>query len=395
MKTPISRSPSPEPDHDPGSSGSQAGKEDDKKKKDAPEQEVKKFRPGGPQEMAGKIILASKRGDWMTVESLLQLVQSEGIDTRYVTEGMGWTPLHFAAKDNRVGIASQLMDLGYKVNARGIDGTTPLHLACLYAREDMIRLLLLRNADPSIPGGPKSQTALHLICCKSSLTACVPLQLILKSSPLQLRTFVDSEGNIPLFCAIDALNHSICHELLTDFVTEQVTYVNSLGENCVHFAVKKRDLEMWKLLYEYGADFNHQNKNGDTVLHYVCRHGMESFARFLYAIRADASIKNHEEETALHIATSEGNHRLVELLVEKFRASVHDRTKDGSTLMHLASKTANPAISSLFIKKGVPLYTPNKRGAKAIHLAAMTGNRDIVRSVLLKGENVDTKTNVS
>lgn len=60
--------------------------------------------------------------------------------------------------------------------------------------------------------------------------------------------------------------------------------------------------------------------------------------------------------------------------------------------MHLASKKGHAQISAIFIKKGVPLYMPNKRGAKAIHLAAMTGNREIVRSVLQKGEKVDCKT---
>lgn len=155
----------------------------------------------------------------------------------------------------------------------------------------------------------------------------IPLQLLLKSSSVKIRTFVDSDGNIPLFCAIDALNHSICRELLTDYVKEQVSYANADGENCVHVAVKKRDLEMLKLLYEHGANFDHQNTDGDTILHYVCEHAMENFVRFLHAIRADPNIKNKDEETPLHVATEKGHHKIVDMLVEKFKASVHERTK--------------------------------------------------------------------
>ena len=69
--------------------------------------------------MAGRIILACKRGDWLMVEQLLPLVKTEGLDTNLVTEGVGWTPIHFAAKDNRVSIVSQLIDCGYNVNAKG------------------------------------------------------------------------------------------------------------------------------------------------------------------------------------------------------------------------------------------------------------------------------------
>ena len=69
--------------------------------------------------MAGRIILSCKRGDWLTVDNLLKLVKVEGLDTSLVTEDVGWTPIHFAAKDNRVSIVEQLLDCGYNVNAKG------------------------------------------------------------------------------------------------------------------------------------------------------------------------------------------------------------------------------------------------------------------------------------
>lgn len=114
LKTPIvSASPSPEPTDavvvDLVAEGNEVSNKEEKKT----------YRPGGPQEMAGRIILCCKRGDWLTVESLLQLVPTEGLDTRLVTEGVGWTPVHFAAKDNRVNMVDQLISFGYNVNAKG------------------------------------------------------------------------------------------------------------------------------------------------------------------------------------------------------------------------------------------------------------------------------------
>ena len=41
----------------------------------------------------------------------------------------GFTALHYAVQHNKVSIANILLDFGAKVEVRGIDGSTPLHLA--------------------------------------------------------------------------------------------------------------------------------------------------------------------------------------------------------------------------------------------------------------------------
>ena len=391
-----SKAAAPDPGGDDGPpDGSPDGDDKDKKeeKKDDEEKKAKVFKEGDPQKMAGRIILACKRGDYMTVEALVKESKTKGLDTRLVTENLGWNPLHFAAKDNRVISVDLLIEAGYHVNSKAKDGSTPLHLACLYAREDTIRMLLLRGADAMMAGGPKGQAAIHILSSKSSSNAVASLQLILRSCPKEVRLFTDSEGNIALFCAIETLNHAVCRELLLDATKEQLDYKKpDTGETAIFYAVKKKDLELLRLFSEYGSNVDVQNKNGETILHHVCSEGMDVFARYLCKVGANPNLKDLDEKTPLHIATEKGNHKLVELLVDKFRASVHERTKDGSTLMHLASQAGNPLISAVFIKKGVPLYMPNKKGVKAIHLAAMTGNLDMVKSVLDKGEKVDIRT---
>ena len=99
------------------------------------------------------------------------------------------------------------------------------------------------------------------------------------------------------------------------------------------------------------------------------------------------------------------------MFVDKFRASVFDRTKDGSTLMHIAALNGHPETAmvtllvnmftilmvffKILFKKGVPLLMPNKSGARGIHTAASKGHVAVVNSLILKGESVDAATNVS
>ena len=100
------------------------------------------------------------------------------------------------------------------------------------------------------------------------------------------------------------------------------------------------------------------------------------------------------DRTALHLAAERGHTATVEFLADKFKASVFDRTKDGSTLMHIAALNGHPDTAMVLFKKGVPLLMPNRNGARGIHTAAMKGHVAVINSLLSKGENVDAVTNV-
>ena len=121
----------------------------------------------------------------------------------------------------------------------------------------------------------------------------------------------------------------------------------------------------------------------------------------------------------MHLAAERGHTATVEFLADKFKASVFDRTKDGSTLMHIAALNGHPDTAMVLFKKGVPLLMPNKvysvfqekccnyviflkvffcycnfselflyqSGARGIHTAAMKGHVSVINTLLQKGEN--------
>ena len=104
-----------------------------------------------------------------------------------------------------------------------------------------------------------------------------------------------------------------------------------------------------------------------------------------------AGVARQTEISLLHTNTPTARR----LLADKFRASVFDRTKDGSTLMHIAALNGHPETAMILFKKGVPLLMPNKSGARGIHTAASKGHVAVVNSLIVKGENVDAATNVN
>lgn len=96
----------------------------------------------------------------------------------------------------------------------------------------------------------------------------------------------------------------------------------------------------------------------------------------------------------MHLAAENGHATIIELLFDKFKASIYERTKDGSTLMHIASLHGHAECATMLFKKGVFLHMPNKAGARSIHTAARKGHVGIINTLLQKGEHVDVTTNV-
>jgi ankyrin repeat protein len=66
------------------------------------------------------------------------------------------------------------------------------------------------------------------------------------------------------------------------------------------------------------------------------------------------------DRVPVHLAAERGHTTIVDLLVDKCKASIAARTKDGSTLMHIASTYGHPDTALTFLRKGVPLQMPNK-----------------------------------
>ena len=45
--------------------------------------------------------------------------------------------------------------------------------------------------------------------------------------------------------------------------------------------------------------------------------------------------------------------RIVEFLADKFKASIYERTRDGSTLMHIAAVNGHPETAQILFERGV------------------------------------------
>uniref|UniRef100_A0ABM0LU22 Uncharacterized protein LOC100376500 n=1 Tax=Saccoglossus kowalevskii TaxID=10224 RepID=A0ABM0LU22_SACKO len=241
---------------------------------------------------------------------------------------------------------------------------------------------------------PKEQLPLHMAAGRPS-GALTIVQQLLKVSGKDSRLTKDKESCIALMLACEQGNVTVGKELLNLHKEDQVKVQRAdNGDIPLHISCRKKDLEFIKLLCENSSPVDMQNDEGHTAMHLAAWHGDEATLKYFYQLKANPNIYDKLDRSPLHIAAERGHTSVVEILVDKFKASVLARTKDGSTLMHIASQCGHPETAMMFLKKGVPLHMPNKAGAVCLHAASKRGHNAVVKSLLQKGAFVDAKTKV-
>ena len=65
--------------------------------------------------------------------------------------------------ENKTTLIDRMIELGCDIHAKNKERYTTLHLSSMYSREDTIRLLLSKKADPNLPGGVRFYTKIFEI----------------------------------------------------------------------------------------------------------------------------------------------------------------------------------------------------------------------------------------
>lgn len=67
------------------------------------------------------------------------------------------------------------------------------------------------------------------------------------------------KGKIPLLLAVEAGNQSMCRELLSQQTADQLKATTDSGDTALHLAARRRDVDMVRILVDYGANVDVQN----------------------------------------------------------------------------------------------------------------------------------------
>jgi serine/threonine-protein phosphatase 6 regulatory ankyrin repeat subunit B len=299
--------------------------------------------PTGPltaEEIAVLRAWIDQGADWPEV-SLTEAAPSRNSDSR--SENL----FRAIRKGNADTVRALLRSDRSLVNVRDASGATPLMHGCLYAGEDLVKLLLDQGADPNL----KNNAGVTALMWGVGDARKVRL-LVARGADVNARS---QDGKTPLLIAA--------------------------GQSGATGIVK--------LLLEKGADIKAGDANGSTALIQAAGGGDAETLRFLITRGSDVNAASNGGGTALMAAVRTRNAGSVQLLLEH-GAEVNSRTKRGITALSLAANLGSTDIVRVLLEKGAEVNVEDDRGYTALMLAAYSDflAADLVKLLLDHGARV-------
>lgn len=266
----------------------------------------------------------------------VHLLISAGAD-KNAQDKLGRAPIH-CAKER---VESVLIYLGCNVTIQDNFGQTPLHLAAKKDDAEMVAMLLNHSADIRLTN-IEGCTCIHVAAFQGNANA---LKVLLTKNAWP--SIVEETNNFGLTALQIAasFNHFEVFKLLVTIGKANINYqTNSNTKTALHFAVEEDNLEMAKFLVDSGASLSLPDADGDSPLHMaiMCRETnvesvTTSIACLLASNGADLTLKNHTGRTPLQLCRDPEFRKMLE------KCSTNSGV-DGASSSRLVAATAQLSL---------------------------------------------------
>ncbi|WP_264706418.1 ankyrin repeat domain-containing protein [Wolbachia endosymbiont (group B) of Colias croceus] len=254
--------------------------------------------------MINELFAAVRSGDANQVADLIN--KGDDVNAR---DNRGNTPLHLAVLADKLQVVEKLIEGGADVNAKNNHGATPLHWAALNQNVNIVEKLIEKGANVN-EKNKYDNVPLHYAAVYGSLS--VIEKLIEKGADINAKS---SNGDTPLHLATKNSHLDVLEKLIKEGAN--VNERNKYGNIPLHWAASYGRLSIVEELIEKGADINAKNNNGNTPLHWAVKSSHLEVAKFLISNHADVNAKNKDGWTSLHFAAAYGNLNIVKLILDK------------------------------------------------------------------------------
>jgi ankyrin repeat protein len=302
----------------------------------------------------------------------------------------GRTPVHAAAEYGNLKIMVCLIKAETNVNVRDSDGHTPLF--CAVARDKTEAAIHLIENGPNVnlcAGRFKGRSPLSAAAQYGNLK--IMDSLIKAGANVNVR---DSDGAIPLFCAI-AKDKTEATIHLTKYGAD-VNLCES-GFKCrspLLVAAEYGNLKIMESLIKSGANVNVQDSKGTTPLFCAAAEGKTEAVIHLTKNGADVNVcaGGFKGRSPLHAAAEYGDLEILDCLI-KSGANVNVQDFDGATPLFSAVAKGKTEAAIHLIENGadVNLRECGFTGRSTLHVAAQHGNLEIMDCLIKSGANVNVR----
>ncbi|CAL1532640.1 unnamed protein product [Lymnaea stagnalis] len=280
-------------------------------------------------------------------------------------------------------LAQVLLAMKANVEDRGIKGDcTPLMEAASGGHVDIVRLLLLHNADINAQSSA-GNTPLHYGACGGFKE--VVQELLLHGANVEIH---NENGHTPLMEAASA-GHVEVARILLEHGAGINTHSNEFKESALTLACYKGHLDMVKFLLEAGADQEHKTDEMHTALMEASMDGHVEVARLLLDSGAQVNMPADSFESPLTLAACGGHIELASLLIER-GANIEEVNDEGYTPLMEAAREGHEDMVALLLSQGADINAQTEETQEtALTLACCGGFLEVADFLLRSGALIE------
>lgn len=298
---------------------------------------------------------------------LVKLLLANSADPNMLLGINDHSPLFPCIVNNNTDMLNVFLSCGAQVKGHfsGCEGAGLLQAAASKSTE-LVNLLLALGADINSCFPVLNVRALHVACVYGSYET---VKCLLKAGA-DVNAFGSAEWK-------------------TNLRREEVTST-ALGLSC-----KNKDVNLAKLLLQYGANPNLADKNCITPLQIACREEHADMLHLLLDNGANLEVPPGGGEAPLLIACQAVNKTIVDILLSK-GADITKTDNCGNTVLHhiaLASKeplkTSVVSLTAKLLASGAQINQLRQDGLSPLFLACHSGNTELMELLLMKGADAN------
>lgn len=291
------------------------------------------------------------------------------------------TLLHRAIDHNKEDIAQFLIRSGCDLNAPrrpGPDGTggdeardecTPLHLCCQWGLEQVIQTLIEHDADVNARD-IEGKTPIH-VAIQNQHSQIISLLLYHPNIDLNIR---DKKGLTPFATALTFRNNKAAQAIL-ERLPKAAEQCDNKGRNFLHTAIQKNDMESILFLMSIQVDVNSRvhDVTQTPPLHLAAVSGNEMLVRSLILAGARVNDTDANRNTALHTAAKAGHASIISALLQN-NINFDAINADGDNALHVAVREGHVSVvRTLLTECTLDAEAVNLKGRNPLHELARCG----------------------
>ncbi|MBD5460361.1 MAG: hypothetical protein HDR26_05385, partial [Lachnospiraceae bacterium] len=254
-----------------------------------------------------RMMMSGQKDDYF--EAAAQLFSCESMQQ---LDDRGTSALHEAVRNNHVDMLRVMLEKGVDVNltqdAPADAGNTPLHIAGIYGKADVAKLLMENGADDTLQN-VAGETPAHLAVMKKKFGG--DLSARERAGVLEALEHVDQErndGKTPLML-LQYLDINTIMEIMPVLLEKgaDAGHADAAGNTALHVITQQHSYKgIVKELFRAGADVNAVNAQGVTPLHLALQYGDQESAIFMIKKGADYNCADNRGITPVQIAAEKG-----------------------------------------------------------------------------------------